>query len=277
MTLLDGFKVAKIRNEQLKLQIEEDTKKGLTVPKAAIILVGDDPASKIYVNSKLRDSKKVGILSELVELPADVSEDILEQKIRELNNDDSVTGILLQLPLPKHLDDKKFINLIDTKKDIDGFTLANQGLLFQGLDATHAATPQGIINLLDHYNINVSGMNVVVIGRSQIVGLPIGKLLLDRNATVTTCHSRTKDLSLYTKTADLIIMAVGIPKLLKANMVKEGVVVIDVGINRVDGKLVGDVDFDEVSKLASYITPVPRGVGPMTINALLENIYKISK
>ena len=277
MTLLDGFKVAKIRNEQLKLQIEEDTKKGLTVPKAAIILVGDDPASKIYVNSKLRDSKKVGILSELVELPTDVSEEVLEEKITELNNDNSVTGILLQLPLPKHLDDKKFINLIDTKKDIDGFTLANQGLLFQGLDATHAATPQGIINLLDHYNINVSGMNVVVIGRSQIVGLPIGKLLLDRNATVTTCHSRTKDLSLYTKTADLIIMAVGIPKLLKANMVKEGVVVIDVGINRVDGKLVGDVDFDEVSKLASYITPVPRGVGPMTINALLENIYKISK
>ncbi|HKL95161.1 MAG TPA: bifunctional 5,10-methylenetetrahydrofolate dehydrogenase/5,10-methenyltetrahydrofolate cyclohydrolase [Haploplasma sp.] len=277
MTLLDGFKVAKIRNEQLKLQIEEDTKKGLTVPKAAIILVGDDPASKIYVNSKLRDSKKVGILSELVELPTDVSEEVLEEKISELNNDNSVTGILLQLPLPKHLDDKKFINLIDTKKDIDGFTLANQGLLFQGLDATHAATPQGIINLLDHYNINVSGMNVVVIGRSQIVGLPIGKLLLDRNATVTTCHSRTKDLSLYTKTADLIIMAVGIPKLLKADMVKEGVVVIDVGINRVDGKLVGDVDFDEVSKLASYITPVPRGVGPMTINALLENIYKISK
>lgn len=277
MTLLDGFKVAKIRNEQLKLQIEEDTKKGLTVPKAAIILVGDDPASKIYVNSKLRDSKKVGILSELVELPTDVSEEVLEEKITELNNDNSVTGILLQLPLPKHLDDKKFINLIDTKKDIDGFTLANQGLLFQGLDATHAATPQGIINLLDHYNINVSGMNVVVIGRSQIVGLPIGKLLLDRNATVTTCHSRTKDLSLYTKTADLIIMAVGIPKLLKADMVKEGVVVIDVGINRVDGKLVGDVDFDEVSKLASYITPVPRGVGPMTINALLENIYKISK
>lgn len=277
MTLLDGFKVAKIRNEQLKLQIEEDTKKGLTVPKAAIILVGDDPASKIYVNSKLRDSKKVGILSELVELPTDVSEEVLEEKISELNNDNSVTGILLQLPLPKHLDDKKFINLIDTKKDIDGFTLANQGLLFQGLDATHAATPQGIINLLDHYNINVSGMNVVVIGRSQIVGLPIGKLLLDRNATVTTCHSRTKDLSLYTKTADLIIMAVGIPKLLKADMVKEGVVVIDVGINRVDGKLVGDVHFDEVSKLASYITPVPRGVGPMTINALLENIYKISK
>ena len=277
MTLLDGFKVAKIRNEQLKLQIEEDTKKSLTVPKAAIILVGDDPASKIYVNSKLRDSKKVGILSELVELPTDVSEEVLEEKISELNNDNSVTGILLQLPLPKHLDDKKFINLIDTKKDIDGFTLANQGLLFQSLDATHAATPQGIINLLDHYNINVSGMNVVVIGRSQIVGLPIGKLLLDRNATVTTCHSRTKDLSLYTKTADLIIMAVGIPKLLKADMVKEGVVVIDVGINRVDGKLVGDVDFDEVSKLASYITPVPRGVGPMTINALLENIYKISK
>ena len=277
MTLLDGFKVAKIRNEQLKLQIEEDTKKSLTVPKAAIILVGDDPASKIYVNSKLRDSKKVGILSELVELPTDVSEEVLEEKISELNNDNSVTGILLQLPLPKHLDDKKFINLIDTKKDIDGFTLANQGLLFQSLDATHAATPQGIINLLDHYNINVSGMNVVVIGRSQIVGLPIGKLLLDRNATVTTCHSRTKDLSLYTKTADLIIMAVGIPKLLKADMVKEGVVVIDVGINRVDRKLVGDVDFDEVSKLASYITPVPRGVGPMTINALLENIYKISK
>lgn len=277
MEILDGALVAKTRNEQLKIKIQEDTLKGIKAPNAAIILVGEDPASAVYVNSKLKASKNVGINSTLIKLDENISDLELTKIITDLNNDDSITGILLQLPIPKHLDDKKFINLIDTKKDIDGFTLENQGKLFQGLDATHAATPQGIINLLDHYKIDVKGLNVVVIGRSQIVGLPISKLLLDRNASVTICHSRTKDISLYTKEADLIVVAVGIPKLLKASMVKKDVIVIDVGINRIDGKLVGDVDFEEVSKLASFITPVPKGVGPMTINALLENIYKISK
>lgn len=277
MQILDGLMVSKLRNEILKEKIEEDIKQGKDAPNAAIILVGDDPASAIYVKSKLRDSKKVGIKSTLVSLPSETTDEELTKIIIDLNKDESISGILLQLPLPKHLDEKKFINLIDVKKDIDGFTLMNQGSLFQGLPATYAATPQGIINLLEHYNINVSGFNAVVIGRSQIVGLPISKLLLDRNATVTICHSRTKDLSLFTKTADIIIMAVGIPNLLTGQMVKDGVVVVDVGINRVDGKLVGDVEFESVAKKASYITPVPKGVGPMTINALLENIYKISK
>lgn len=277
MQILDGLMVAKLRNEQLRLLIEEDVSKGIKRPSAVIVLVGEDPASAVYVKSKLRDSKKVGIESRLIQLPEETTNEQLTEVIQELNKDKSVDGILLQLPLPKHLDDKKFINMIDYKKDIDGFTLLNQGRLFQGLSAVHAATPQGIVNLLDHYKIDVKGMNVVVIGRSQIVGLPISKMLLDRNATVSICHSRTKDLSLYTKEADLVIVAVGIPKILKGDMVKKGVVVIDVGINRVDGKLVGDVDFEEVSPLASYITPVPKGVGPMTINALLENIYKISK
>lgn len=275
--ILDGLAVSKIRNEILRKKIEQDIQNGLTAPSAAIILVGNDPASAIYVKSKIRDSNKVGINSKLISLDEQTTDEELTKVITDLNLDNEINGILLQVPLPKHLDDKKYINLIDTKKDIDGFTLSNQGKLFQGLSATYAATPQGIINLLDHYNINVSGMNAVVVGRSQIVGMPISKLLLDRNATVTICHSRTKDINFYTKNADLIIMAVGVPKMLKAEMVKDNVVVIDVGINRIDGKLVGDVDFEEVSKKASYITPVPKGVGPMTINALLENIYKISK
>lgn len=277
MKILDGASVAKLRNEELKLKISDDALKGIKPPKATIILVGDDPASLVYVKSKIKQSANVGIISELIHLNNDISDLELTSIIEELNNNEEVSGILLQLPLPKHLDDKKFTNLIKTKKDIDGFTLENQGKLFQGLDATVAATPLGIINLLNHYNIDVKGLNVVVIGRSQIVGLPIAKLLLDRNASVTICHSRTNDLSLYTKTADLIVVAVGVVGILTGDMVKDDVVVIDVGINRVDGKLVGDVDFESVSKKASFITPVPKGVGPMTINALLENIYKISR
>ena len=275
--ILDGAKIAQQRNELLKIQIDKDIENGLKRPSAAIILVGNDSASEIYVNSKIRSSKKVGIDSTLIKLDESITDVELENVIDKLNKDENIDGILLQLPLPNHLNDKKFINLIDSKKDIDGFTLVNQGKLFQGEDAIHAATPQGILNLIDSYNIDVKSMNVVVIGRSQIVGLPIAKLLLDRNASVTICHSRTKDLSLFTKSADLVIVAVGIPRLLKADMVKDDVIVIDVGINRVDGKLVGDVDFLEVSKKAKYITPVPKGVGPMTINALLENTYKVSR
>lgn len=271
--LLDGLLISKKRNEELKTKIKNENLK----LKTSIILVGEDPASLVYVKGKIKASKEVGIETELINLSNDIKESELELLIKRLNNDSSVNGILLQLPLPKGFNEKKMINLIDPNKDIDGFTTINQGKLFQKLDCINAATPQGIINLIDEYNIDVSGMNVVVIGRSQIVGLPIAKLLLDRNASVTICHSKTKDIKLYTKEADLVVVAVGIAKLLKEDMVKDGVIVIDVGINRIDGKLIGDVDFENVSKKASYITPVPRGVGPMTINALLENVYKISK
>lgn len=275
--LLDGLKVANERNEKLKLQIEKDLSLGIKAPSSAIILVGNDPASQIYVRSKVKAAKKVGINSQLIELDENIKEEELELIINNLNNDNNVDGILLQLPLPKHLNENKFINLINSNKDIDGFTLINQGKLFQREKTINAATPQGIMNLLNHYEINVSGLNAVVIGRSQIVGLPMAKLLLDANATVTVCHSRTKDLKQYTKNADLIVVAVGSPKMLTSDMVKEGVIIIDVGINRLNNKLVGDVDFDNVYNKASYITPVPKGVGPMTINALLENIYKVSK
>lgn len=275
--LLDGLKVANERNEKLKLQIEKDLSLGIKAPSSAIILVGNDPASQIYVRSKVKAAKKVGINSQLIELDENIKEEELELIINKLNNDNNVDGILLQLPLPKHLNENKFINLINSNKDIDGFTLINQGKLFQREKTINAATPQGIMNLLNHYEINVSGLNAVVIGRSQIVGLPMAKLLLDANATVTVCHSRTKDLKQYTKNADLIVVAVGSPKMLTSDMVKEGVIIIDVGINRLNNKLVGDVDFDNVYNKASYITPVPKGVGPMTINALLENIYKVSK
>ncbi|WP_026392048.1 bifunctional 5,10-methylenetetrahydrofolate dehydrogenase/5,10-methenyltetrahydrofolate cyclohydrolase [Haploplasma modicum] len=271
--LLDGLLISKKRNEELKTKIKNENLK----LKTSIILVGEDPASLVYVKGKIKASKEVGIETELINLSNDIKESELELLIKRLNNDSSVNGILLQLPLPKGFNEKKMINLIDPNKDIDGFTTINQGKLFQKLDCINAATPQGIINLIDEYKIDVSGMNVVVIGRSQIVGLPIAKLLLDRNASVTICHSKTKDIKLYTKEADLVVVAVGIAKLLKEDMVKDGVIVIDVGINRIDGKLIGDVDFENVSKKASYITPVPRGVGPMTINALLENVYKISK
>ncbi|MCR1808671.1 bifunctional 5,10-methylenetetrahydrofolate dehydrogenase/5,10-methenyltetrahydrofolate cyclohydrolase [Haploplasma modicum] len=271
--LLDGLLISKKRNEELKTKIKNENLK----LKTSIILVGEDPASLVYVKGKIKASKEVGIETELINLSNNIKESELELLIKRLNNDSSVNGILLQLPLPKGFNEKKMINLIDPNKDIDGFTTINQGKLFQKLDCINAATPQGIINLIDEYKIDVSGMNVVVIGRSQIVGLPIAKLLLDRNASVTICHSKTKDIKLYTKEADLVVVAVGIAKLLKEDMVKDGVIVIDVGINRIDGKLIGDVDFENVSKKASYITPVPRGVGPMTINALLENVYKISK
>lgn len=270
---LDGALVAKLRNEQLKIKIEEEKLK----LKTAIILVGDNPASLVYVNNKIKASKEVGIETVLYNLDENTSELELTNLIGELNCNETIDGILLQVPLPKHLDDYKFINMINPSKDIDGFTTINQGKLFQKLPTIVSATPQGIINLLEHYEINVSGLNAVVIGRSQIVGIPIAKLLTDRNATVTVCHTKTKDLTLYTKNADLIVVAVGVPKLLTADMVKEGVIVIDVGINRIDGKLVGDADYDNIYPKAKYITPVPKGVGPMTINALLENIYKIKR
>lgn len=271
--ILDGKMVADLRNEELRKKIIAENLNLTT----AIVLVGDNPASLVYVKNKIKASKNVGITTKLYNLDESINETELTNLLSKLNNDNEVDGILLQLPLPKHLDDDKFINLIDPLKDIDGFTTINQGRLFQKQPTIVSATPQGIINLLNHYKIDVGGLDAVVVGRSQIVGMPIAKLLTDLNATVTICHTKTKDLSKYTKKADLIIAAAGVPKMITANMVKEGVIVIDVGINRLNGKLVGDVDFEEVSKKAKYITPVPKGVGPMTINALLENIYKIKR
>lgn len=275
--ILDGKLVANIRNEKLKEQITKDLAKGISSPNIKIINVGDDPASKSYIKSKRKAARDVLINAEIIEFNEDVSQKEIENLIIKLNQDSSVDGILLQLPLPKHLNEHYLTNLIEASKDIDGFTLINQGKLFQKQKALRPATPQGILNLLEYYEIDVSSLNVVVVGRSQIVGLPIAKMLLDLNATVTICHSRTKDLINHTKLADLIIMAVGIPLMLKADMVKEGAIIVDVGINRVDGRLYGDVDFENVAKKAKYITPVPKGVGPMTINALLENAYKIKK
>jgi len=275
--ILDGKLVANIRNEKLKEQITKDLAKGISSPNIKIINVGDDPASKSYIKSKRKAARDVLINAEIIEFNEDVSQKEIENLIIKLNQDSSVDGILLQLPLPKHLNEHYLTNLIEASKDIDGFTLINQGKLFQKQKALRPATPQGILNLLEYYEIDVSSLNVVVVGRSQIVGLPIAKMLLDLNATVTICHSRTKDLINHTKSADLIIMAVGIPLMLKADMVKEGAIIVDVGINRVDGRLYGDVDFENVAKKAKYITPVPKGVGPMTINALLENAYKIKK
>lgn len=271
--LLDGKKVANIRNKKLKEKIQKENIK----LKTAIILVGKDPASLIYVKSKIKACENVGIESKLIELSENTNDQKLTNVINDLNNDKTVDGILLQLPLPDHLDSKKFINLIDPNKDIDGFTTVNQGKLFQNLPTIRPATPQGILNLLDHYKIELKGLDVCVIGRSQIVGLPTAKMLSDRNASVSILHKQTKDLKKYTKIADLIVVATGNINLLTEDMVKDDVIIIDVGINRLNGKIYGDVDFKNVSKKAKYITPVPKGVGPMTINALLENVYKIKR
>lgn len=271
--ILDGRSVADLRNANLKIKIKANLANNQTAPNIKIIIVGNDPASETYTKQKIKYANEVLIDAEIVKFPSDTKEIDVIDIINKFNNDETISGILLQLPLPKHMNGNKLTNLINYNKDIDGFTLINQGKLFQNQAGVRPATPQGILNLIDHYQIDVASMNVVVVGRSQIVGMPIAKMLLDRNATVTICHSKTKDLNYHLKNADLIVAAVGIPLMIKSNMVKEGVIIIDVGINRLDGKMVGDVDFDNIKDIAKYITPVPKGVGPMTINALLENAY----
>lgn len=272
--ILDGKGVAERRNEKLKEKIDSYIEKGYRKPTFAVVMAGDNPASQSYVQNKLKASALVGIEAKLYKLEDSISEQEVLNLVDELNNDDMLDGYIVQLPLPKNVDTDKVLNRMDVKKDVDGFHVINQGLLFQGRNAMHAATSQGIVNLLETYRIDVTGLNAVVVGRSNIVGMPISKLLLDMNATVTTTHSRTNNLSAITKQADLLVVAIGKPKFITKDMVKEGAIVIDVGINRVDGKLYGDVDFEEVLKIAKYITPVPKGVGPMTINALLENVFK---
>lgn len=269
--LLDGRQTADLLNESLKLKVALLNKK----PRLEIILVGDDPASQSYVKGKLKAASKIGMIVHITNFLENALQSDIETIINNFNSNKEVHGILLQLPLPSHLNSDKLISLIDYKKDVDGFHTMNQGLLFQKKEGIRPATPLGIMMLLEHYSIPIEGKHVVIIGRSQIVGAPLAKMFLDKNATVTITHSKTKDLSDITKQADILVAAIGKPKFVTKDMVKGGAVVIDVGINRVDGKLIGDVDFDNVEHIASYITPVPKGVGPMTICALAHNLYKL--
>jgi len=247
------------------------------VPHLAVIIVGDDPASQSYVKGKSKACDEVGITNTTIQLPSDVSQQDLIQTIDELNRNSKIDGILVQLPLPNHIDEASVMNYINPLKDVDGFHPVNVDGLYTGKKCIKPCTPSGIIKLLKKANVEIEGKNVVVLGRSNIVGLPVAKMLLDENATVTVCHSRTKNLKEITSQADILIVAIGKPKFVTTDMVKDGAVVIDVGVNRVDGKLVGDVDFDNVEHKTSVITPVPGGVGPMTITCLLENTIECFK
>jgi methylenetetrahydrofolate dehydrogenase (NADP+) / methenyltetrahydrofolate cyclohydrolase len=277
MVLIDGKKVSgEIRN-RLADEIQELKKKTGKTPGLATVLVGDDPASAVYVRNKNKICGELGFQSFEQKLSADTSEEKLLQLVGELNSNKDIHGILVQLPLPDQIDSEKILQAIDPKKDVDGFHPINVGKLVVGNALLTPCTPTGIIALLDRYDIEISGKHAVIIGRSNIVGKPVSMLLLQRNATITICHSRTQNLKEVTRSADILVAAVGRANFVTEEMVSEGTVVIDVGINRVDGKLTGDVDFEPVSKKASHITPVPGGVGPMTIALLMENTLKAFK
>ena len=277
MILIDGKKVAaevraELKEETAEFEARYGSKVGL-----AVVLIGEDPASQVYVRNKIRACEEAGIRSFAHYLPADVSQKSAEELVLSLAADENVHGILVQLPLPKHLDAERILACIPTAKDVDGFSAENVGKLALHEEGTVACTPFGVMELLTRYGIDVRGKRAVVVGRSNIVGRPMALLLLNADATVTVCHSRTQDLKGECARADILIAAIGKPKFITADMVKDGAVVVDVGINRVDGKLVGDVDFEEVSKKASFITPVPGGVGPMTIAMLLKNAVACAK
>lgn len=285
MELLDGKKASQSFKENLKIKIAESLKIYPRAPHLVAILIGNDGASETYVASKIKSCEEIGLKSTLIRFENSVSEDELKACIIELNNDDTVDGIIVQLPLPKHIREEKIINIINPDKDVDGFHPVNAGKIMLGQDGFVSATPLGILNLLEYYNIETAGKNAVVIGRSNIVGRPISVLLsLNKNpgnCTVTVTHSRTKNISEICLQADIIIAAIGVPGFLKGNMVKQGAVVIDVGITRIEDvskksgyAIKGDVDFESVAPKCSYISPVPGGVGLMTISALLMNTYK---
>ena len=290
--ILDGKQIAQTIRAELREEVQALKAQGLRVPKLAVVIVGHNPASETYVANKIKACAEVGIEAERVALEADITEQELLAQVNRLNQDASVDGFIVQLPLPDHITETTILSAIDYRKDVDGLTPENVGRTVQGLPSLVSATPRGIRELLARYNIQTEGKHVVVIGRSNIVGKPIAMLLMQRpylslpgmsaaslgDATVTVCHSKTRDLKSICLTADIIIVAAGSPKLLKADMVQEGTVVIDVGINRIDDpaaprgyRLVGDVDFENVAPKAAYITPVPGGVGPMTIVSLLQN------
>jgi len=278
MTIIDGKalseKVLKeIEKEHSELEKKVGRKAGL-----AVIIVGENPASQIYVRNKIRACEKVGFHSETIRLDENITEENLLLEIEKLNNNSNIDGILVQLPIPKHINGLKIINAISAEKDVDGFHTTNIGKMMIGDETGFLpCTPAGVVHMFEEYNINLEGKDVLVIGQSNIVGKPMTLLLIKKRATVQVCNSKTKNLSEKLQKADVVVAAAGSPKLIKAIDVKEDVVVIDVGINRVDGKLCGDVDFEEVSKKASFITPVPGGVGPMTIAMLIKNTFKSYK
>lgn len=274
--IIDGKELSKKIRMQVKEEVEVLKSKGIN-PKLAVIMVGEDPASKVYVRNKSRACNEVGIEYEEFILNENIEMDELLNLIKDLNDRKDIHGILLQSPIPKHLDIYKAFETIDYRKDVDGFNPINIGRLTLNRQTFISCTPHGVMKMLEDYDINVKGANVVVLGRSNIVGKPLVQCLLNKDATVTICHSKTKNIEEITKNADILISAIGQPKFVKANMVKEGAVVIDVGINRLETGLVGDVDFEEVEKKASYITPVPGGVGPMTIAMLLHNVVIATK
>ena len=275
--IIDGKKIAAELRTELKERINELKSKYHKVPGLTVILVGEDPPSKIYVRNKEKSAVEVGINSEVIRYPGDIEEKVILNKIKELNSNDKVSGILVQLPLPKHIDKRKVIETILPNKDVDGFHPMNVGNLSSGYDSSIPCTPLGCYLLLKKVEKNLNGKHAVIIGRSNLNGKPMTQLLLKENCTVTITHSKTKDLKAECKRADIIVAAVGRPKLVKADWVKKDAIVIDVGINKTDSGLVGDVDFDEVSKVAKAITPVPGGVGPMTIACLLSNTVKCFK
>lgn len=275
--IIDGKELAKKIRKELKQECDKLKEKGIE-PKLAVILVGDDPASKVYVRNKNRACEEIGIEFEEYILDSNTKQEELINLIKKLNENKKINGILLQSPIPDHLDIKQAFDTIKPEKDVDGFNPINVGKLSIGEDAFISCTPYGVIKMFEEYNIDLNGKDVVILGRSNIVGKPLIQCCLNKNATVTTCHSKTKNLSEHTKRADIIIAAIGKAKFVTKDMVKDGATVIDVGINRnEDGKLVGDVDFENVEKIASYITPVPGGVGPMTIAMLMNNVIKASK
>ena len=263
----------KIREEHNQLKEKYGKQAGL-----AVVIVGNNPASQVYVRNKMKACENVEFYSENIELDENISEEELLQEIDKLNKNDRINGILVQLPLPSHINELKIIDSISPEKDVDGFHVANIGKMVIGDETGFlSCTPYGIMQLLEEYKIEIAGKDAVIIGRSNIVGKPMALMLIQKGATVQVCNSRTKDLRKKLNDADIIIVAAGVPKLLKKEDVKEGAVVIDVGINRVDGKICGDVDYEEVAERASYITPVPGGVGPMTIASLIKNTFKSYK
>ncbi len=274
--LINGKDISLKVKTELKEKVKEFKNKYKKDISLAVILVGENPASKVYVNNKIKACEFVGIKSLSYKLPNETTFIDLKNLIETLAKDDNVNGILVQLPLPKHLNEREVLSLIPKNKDVDGFTSENVGDLFLGEDTCVSCTPLGILTLLKEENIEISGKNAVIIGRSNIVGKPMAMLLLKENATVTICHSKTQNLKKITKQADILVCAVGKPKMVTKDMVKKGAVVIDVGINRTENGLVGDVDFDAVKNKASFITPVPGGVGPMTIAMLLQNTYSLA-
>ncbi|MBM7622764.1 bifunctional 5,10-methylenetetrahydrofolate dehydrogenase/5,10-methenyltetrahydrofolate cyclohydrolase [Sporohalobacter salinus] len=275
--LLDGSAKSKEIQEEISIEVENLRKKAGVIPKLAIIFVGNDPASESYIKLQQKICSKVGIESEVVDLPEEISQNELLAELDKLNNDDEVNGILIQMPLPDHIENDKVIRSINPAKDVDAFHPYNIGELVIDGDAYVPCTPEGVMELFKRYDIKLRGKDVTVVGHSNIVGKPMALLLLNENATVSVCHIDTEDTASYTKESDIVIVAAGVPNLITVDMIKEGAIVIDVGINEVDGEIVGDVDFENVKEKAGAITPVPGGAGPMTIAMLLKDTLKSCK